>query len=95
MADPRAHKFYCSRCNRFLYAETVLGLVTAVNYHAVTTHPADCSNWTVSGIAASVNYSSAGPLPQYLAPYNSPAKKTLTITEEDRKMLAAGRVRWD
>ena len=90
------HKYYCIRCDRFVYGENLVVLANAVNYHATAFHPSDFANWTADGIASSARYSgSAGPLPQYLVPYGTTSKKVPTITAADRAMLAEGHVEWD
>jgi hypothetical protein len=95
MADVRAHKYYCVRCDRFMYGETLAYLASAVNYHATSQHPSDFANWTAGSIESSTQYSGTkGPLPQYLAPHGTTSHKVPTITDEDRAMLAAGLVRW-
>jgi hypothetical protein len=94
MADS-AHKFYCFRCDRYLFGDSLTSLATGVNGHNTSTHPADFASWTAEGITHSTNYSGSGPLPAYIVPYGTTSKKILTITDEDRAMLAAGHVKWD
>ena len=94
MAD-LIHKYYCTRCDRFVYGENLVVLANAVNYHATAFHPSDFANWTADGIVSSSQYSgSAGPLPQYLVPHGTTSKREPVITEADRVILARGRVKW-
>ena len=94
MPDPRAHKFYCARCNRFLYAETLPYLANAINYHATTSHPSDFCGWTETNIVSSVNYSSAGPPPQYLVPHGTAQNSLHNLTEDDKSFLKRARIKW-
>jgi len=95
MAD-HIHKYYCTRCERFMYGETLAVLAQAVNYHATAFHPSDFANWTAENIAGSTQYTAAsGPLPQYLTVHGTTSKHLPAITEADRAMLAAGHVKWD
>ena len=95
MAD-LIHKYYCTRCDRFVYGETLAVLANAVNYHATAFHPSDFSNWTAENIVSSTQYTGiAGPLPQYLAVHGTTSKRIPPITDEDRAMLAEGHVKWD
>lgn len=96
MENQRAHKYYCARCDRYLFGESRAHLATAVNYHAMTTHPSDFANWTPDTIITSCNYEGvSGPLPQYLTPHGTTSKAIPSITDEDRAMLKAGNVSWD
>ena len=94
------HRFYCNRCDRFMYGENLAELAKATNYHAISFHPADFSSWTPDGITLSVNYGAppSQALPRYTQPFGTTSRRgtvALNITDEDRAMLAAGRVKWD
>jgi hypothetical protein len=98
------HRFYCNRCDRFMYGEDLVELAKAVNYHATAFHPADFANWSATNITASVNYGAppnqlpAKTLPQYIEPHGTTTKKDSVLPEltfDDKAMLAAGHVRWD
>jgi hypothetical protein len=96
------HTYYCMHCHRYIFGETPLRLATQVNTHNTTLHPSDCANWTENGITMSAHY--AGPGVRVKLPYTVDAARPISkewgdaappqITEADRKMLAAGRVRW-
>jgi hypothetical protein len=95
MENQRAHKYYCPRCDRYLYGESPTHLAIAVNYHATAYHPQDCSTWTSSGIVLSKQYeAAAGPLPQYLEPHGTTSKKVPVLTDEDKAMLKRACVAW-
>ena len=95
MENQRAHKYYCTRCDRYLYGETTAFLATAVNYHATAYHPTDCSSWTSSGIILSKQYEGAtGPLPEYVVPYVNAERRVPIITEEDQAMLSQAGIKW-
>jgi hypothetical protein len=98
MADS-IHKYYCTRCDKFLYENTLPRLATTVNYHVTAFHPSDFANWTETSITSSTQYSgTSGPLPEYLQPYGTTARRGSVLpvlTVEDRAMLAAGHVIWD
>jgi hypothetical protein len=95
MADT-IHKYYCTRCDRFQFGETLGALAASVNYHANAFHPSDFANWTSANIESSSQYSGGpGPLPQYLAVHGTTSKQEPSITDADRAMLAAGHVKWD
>jgi hypothetical protein len=75
-------------------------LISAVNIHASCFHPSDFSAWTEKGIILSAQYTYLeGAVPPYLLSQGivaPPAVITLPeITENDRKMLAKGHVKWD
>jgi hypothetical protein len=94
------HRFYCNRCDQFMYGEDPRELATAVNYHATTRHPADFANWDSQTILASANYAAppSRTLPQYTIPHGTTSRKHAALpelTDEDRAMLAEGYVRWD
>lgn len=94
MAD-LLHKYYCTRCDRFIYENTLVKLATMVNYHATAFHPSDFANWNEGNITSSAQYSGApGPLPEYLAVHGTTSKREPTITDADRAMLKAGHVAW-
>lgn len=93
------HKYYCSRCDRFMYGVTLAELAINVNYHATSLHPSDFSNWTVSSIVDSANYSvpPSSVLPQYTEPYGTTSKRGSvlpTLTEDDKAMLAEAKISW-
>jgi len=98
MADS-IHKYYCIRCDRFIYENTLAKLAVQVNYHATAFHPSDFANWTDANIASSTQYSgTSGPLPEYLAPFGTTSRRVSVlpdITADDRAMLAEGHVKWD
>jgi len=84
MAD-LIHKYYCTRCERFVYGENLGILANAVNYHATAFH-----------ITSSTQDSGTpGPLPQYLAPHGTTSKRVPQITDEDRAMLMENLIKWD
>ena len=90
------HKYFCTRCDKFLYENTLGRLATTVNYHVTAFHPSDFANWTETSITSSTQYSgSPGPLPQYLVVHGTTSKHLPTITDADRAMLEAGHVLWD
>ena len=94
MAD-LIHKYYCTRCERFIYGENLVVLANAVNYHATAFHPSDFANWQAENITRSSQYTgTAAPLPQYLVPHGTTSKREPIITEADRAMLAEGHVKW-
>jgi hypothetical protein len=94
MADV-IHKYYCIRCEKFLYSDSRLRLAIDLNYHNTAQHPADFAAWTERNIISSMQYvGEAGPLPQYLEAHGTTSKRVLTITDEDRAMLKAGGVAW-
>jgi hypothetical protein len=89
------HKYYCTRCERFVYGENLGILANAVNYHATAFHPSDFANWTADNIVSSTCYSGVeGPLPQYLVPHGTTSKRVPEITDEDRAMLAEAKIKW-
>lgn len=95
MENQRSHKYYCTRCDRYLYGESLTHLATAANYHATAYHPSDFAQWTAEGITHSTQYEGAtGPLPEYVVPYANVEQRALTITEDDRAMLQRAGVGW-
>ena len=91
MEDQKAHKYYCHHCSRFLYGETLIFLVSAVNYHATAYHPSDFSKWTPAELAKSRHYAAASaPLPQYLLPHGTTSKREPELSNFDREMLEEG-----
>ena len=89
------HKYYCTRCERFVYGESLTILANEVNSHATGFHPSDFAKWTEANITRSSQYTgTAGPLLQYLAVHGTTSKREPAITEADRAMLAEGRVKW-
>jgi hypothetical protein len=94
------HRFYCARCDRFMYGQTVTELATGANYHATSLHPADFANWTPLTIVASSHYAApqSTTQPQYLVPHGVTSHRAplvADITEADRQMLKAGHILWD
>lgn len=85
------HRFYCSRCDRFMYGENLMELAKATNYHAISFHPADFSSWNQDNIVLSINYGAppSQTLPLYTQPYQN-----RNLTEEDQKFLAVARIKW-
>jgi hypothetical protein len=95
MANQSSHKYYCIRCDRFLYEQTPALLAITVNLHAAAYHPTDCSSWTAEGITLSAHYTnSSGPLPQYLEPHGTTSKREIKITKEDEAMLQRAGIKW-
>jgi hypothetical protein len=91
-----AHKYFCVRCQLYIYGETLASLAKQVNLHASVFHPQDFSHWDEKGIVLSEQYTcTAAPLPQYLVPHGTTSKRISEITDEDRAMLKAGHVAWD
>lgn len=92
------HKFYCSQCRDYLTGITIPFLVIRVNRHMESCHPADFCNWTDKNIVLSAHY--LGPI-GLLAPAANAEKNDWggaeppNITQEDRELLAKGRVIWD
>ena len=98
MADS-IHKYFCTRCDKFIYENNLVQLAASVNYHVTAFHPSDFANWTETSITISTQYSgTSGPLPEYLQPYGTTSRRGSVLpalTVEDRAMLAAGHVIWD
>jgi hypothetical protein len=95
MENQRAHKYYCIRCDRYLFGETAAFLATALNYHATAYHPTDCSTWTADQIILSKMYEgTTGPLPKYLEAHGTTSKRVPTITAEDEAMLSKAGIKW-
>jgi hypothetical protein len=97
---PDSHRYYCQRCDRFLYGALLADIVSAVNIHASCFHPSDFSKWTEKDIILSAQYTCIfGEVPPYLLSQGIVAASTVVtlpeITAADKEMLAKGKVRWD
>ena len=93
-----SHSYYCTRCHRFLYGETLASIAAQVNAHMTAFHPAEFAKWDENGITHSANYSTHGALPEYLVPHGTTSHRVPvlpSITDADRAMLKAGYVKWD
>lgn len=93
------HKFFCVRCDRYLYGEDTILLATEVNRHASSYHPADFANWTSQTVVASAHYSPppGNILSQYTQPFGtaSCAGTVLpALSEYDKKMLQEAHIKW-
>ena len=105
MADS-IHKYFCVRCDKFIYENNLMQLAASVNYHATAFHPSDFANWTETSIVTSTQYSGTpGPLPEYLEPYGTASRKDSVthllkdlgiplITEADLTFLAENKIKW-
>ena len=82
------HSYYCAYCQYSLYGASTEALAAALNKHNERYHPADCTNWTATGVTLSVHYTDPagvawtnkvtkrdGPLPQYTEPYGTTSKR--------------------
>ena len=96
------HRFYCNRCDRFMYGENIAELAKATNYHAISFHPADFSSWNQDNIVLSINYgappSQALVRHEYTEPHGTTTKRGTilpALSDEDRAMLAEAHIKWD
>jgi hypothetical protein len=96
------HRFYCARCDRFMYGETLEALAAHTNYHATAFHPADFAAWNESNIPLSSNYGAPPSqplcLPEYTEPFGTTSRRGSVLpvlTDEDKNMLAEAHIRWD
>lgn len=94
-----AHRYFCVRCDRFIHSTRLADLVAQVNTHATVFHPTDFAQWAEKGIVLSSQYTYLSEiLPQYLTPHGTTNRRVpavIELTDADRKMLAAGGVKWD
>lgn len=94
------HKFYCERCNVFVYADTMDKLSERLNLHMTLKHPDLYSHWTPVLIEKSANYETADGPPAYLA--KSPrydntdwgSGKKPELTDDDKKWLQGVLIKW-
>jgi len=84
MSD-KVHRYYCAYCQYSICGESAAALAFALNRHNETYHPADCSNWTSTGVTLSAHYvgpafvstelvKKPGPLPQYTRSFGTTSK---------------------
>jgi hypothetical protein len=99
---PVTHKFFCDFCHRYILADTLPRLAVTLNAHNQGLHPEVKLPYSPAEIQNSVNYSAMMQAPTYVEKIVAKdsgmswgtARKPPVITEEDRKLLAAGRVKW-
>jgi hypothetical protein len=95
------NKFYCERCNEYVFAEMMDKLAERLNYHNTMRHPDLYAKWTPEQIRQSRNYEAADAPPAYLAKHSRydntdwGTGKTPDLTPEDRTWLTGLCIRWD
>jgi hypothetical protein len=99
MMENITHKYYCTRCERFVFGATLHELVHGVNRHISACHPSDYAAWTVEGMPHSKNYTGSAPSPEYLVQATSTAIQKAPVlpalTASDREQLKVWGIRWD
>lgn len=93
------HRFFCVRCDRYLYGEDTTELAINLNRHATSFHPSDFANWTAQNIVSSTQYSPppSNILPQYTVPFGTTSRSGSVLpalTEADKKMLEEAHIKW-
>lgn len=99
------HKYFCEDCTIYIFGATEARLAVNLNAHNQIHHPTYSDMWTAVSIVRSRHYfktqfdvPETKALPEYTIPHAMKewgnAKAAPIITDEDRKMLAAGKVKW-
>ena len=94
------HRYFCVRCDRYLYGADTVELAIELNRHATSFHPADFANWTAGTIVGHVHYSPppGNILPQYVEPFGTTSRRgsvLSALSEFDKKMLKEAHILWE
>ena len=93
------HKFYCRRCEIFIYADNLELLANRLNYHNEVKHPNLFRFYIPETIIRSDDYSTTDGMPPSYVGHASPRLRLNAaapeLTSDDRALLAGMKIRWD